>query len=182
MHHFEQRPCVSDRRIRQQGGRSGHPGRNTPRSQRPIHAPDVLPRGAQDRDRLVGVAGRRPSLLHRAVHLTHTRREELHLGLDGVEQSDVHPRRRRLTRRDERIGSRVFGAKLGGDLVGHMQDSGSRASVLGERVPRSGALVGAREMLWEGLDVVHAGSTPGVDGLTRISDRGDRKSGPEQRL
>ena len=76
----------------------------------------------------------------------------------------------------------MFGAKLGGDLVGHMQDGRSRASVLGERVPRSGALVAAREMLGEGLDVVHAGSTPGVDGLTRISDGGDGKSIPEQRL
>ena len=93
VHHFEQCPRVSDRRIREEGGRSGHPGRNPPRSQRPIHPPDVLSRGAQDRDRLVGAAGRRPPLLHCGVHLTHTRREELHLRLDGVEQSDVHPRR-----------------------------------------------------------------------------------------
>ena len=86
----------------------------------------------------------------------------------------------RLVRRRLELHDAVPRPQDGGDLVGQAQQAPAGALVERERERRCRPPVGRREVLGEPVEVGHRRTTPAVDGLAGVADRGHRMAATEQ--
>jgi hypothetical protein len=164
---------LGDRGQVEQAAEADDLGRNAAGAQLGVQLPDVRVAAGQHGDvrpppHLAAGVGRRDPV-GQPREFVRPGRELRHLdlrrrGVGRAHQVEVEPGRRQRRIRAHRPG----------EVVGRVEDLLAAAAVHGERIPGCRPAVRGREVAREAEDVARRGSSPGVDRLARVTDRGHR--------